>query len=156
MNDHKFQYSLNGTFSVCELEVKFKRRKYPTVHITSSMDVWNFLRPLLSELPRERLVVLSMSPNNDILGLEYVSMGTSTSSTASPREAFKAPMLTNASAVIVAHNHPSGNVVPSKDDKQVCINFARAAKVLDMQMLDFVILSKLSYTSYADTPEKFE
>jgi len=145
------QLVLNGSFRVQELEVKFKpNRKRSPVDIFSPDDVHKFLAPLIGNEPREKLIVLSISPGNGVVGMEVVAQGTSDSAPASPREVFKAAMLTNADSVIIAHNHPSGNVEPSQTDRALFLRLKQAAEILDIRLLDFLVLSKDKYYSFAN------
>jgi|GEM_PF-1518858 len=142
------QFDINGSFRVQELEVKFKpHRKLPLVQLSSPQAVHEFLKPIMADEPRERLVVLSLSPTNGVLGMETVSVGTSNASLVSPREVFKAPLITNASSIIVAHNHPSGSVEPSKKDLFVLETLRQACALLDIELIDFLIIAPRSYYS---------
>lgn len=144
------QFGLNGSFRVQELEVKFKpNRNRSPVDIFSPDDVHKFLAPLIANEPREKLIVLSIAPGNGVVGMEVVSQGTSDTALASPREVFKAVMLTNADSVIIAHNHPSGRVEPSETDRALFLRLKQAAEILDIRLLDFVVLSKDKYYSFA-------
>jgi len=143
------QLGLNGSFRVQELEVKFKpNRKRSPVDIFSPDDVHKFLAPLIANEPREKLIVLSIAPGNGVVGMEVVSQGTSDTALASPREVFKAVILTNADAVIIAHNHPSGKVEPSEADRKIFLSLKQAAEILDIRLLDFVVLSKDKFYSF--------
>jgi len=148
------QVALNGSFRVQELEIRFKpNRKRSPVDIFSPDDVHKFLAPLIANEPREKLIVLSIAPGNGVVGMEIVSQGTSDSSPASPREVFKAAMLTNAESVIIVHNHPSGKVEPSQADRALFLQLKQAAEILDIRLLDFVVLSKDKFYSFAQEGE---
>lgn len=142
------QLDLNHSFKVQELEVKFKPHRKPTLtRLTSPQAVHEFLKPIIADEPRERLVVLSLASDNGVLGMETVSVGTNSASMVSPREVFKAPLLTNATAILVAHNHPSGTVEPSKQDLLVLECLLKAAKLLDIEIIDFMIIAPHAYYS---------
>jgi len=144
------QLGLNGSFRVQELEVKFKpNRKRSPVDIFSPDDVHKFLAPLIANEPREKFIVLSIAPCNGVVGMEVVSQGTSDTALVSPREVFKAVMLTNADSVVIAHNHPSGRVEPSKADREIFLRLKQAAEILDIRLLDFVVVSKDKFYSFA-------
>lgn len=149
-----FQFDINGSFKVQELEVKFKpSRKRPPVEVFSSKDVFKFLAPIYANEPREKLIVLSLAPTNGVMGMEVVAQGTSDSAPVSPREVFKAALLTNCSSIIVAHNHPSGKVDPSENDKLVFECLWKAALILQITLLDFIIIGRTTYHSFADSGE---
>jgi len=147
------QLGLNGSFRVQELEVKFKpNRKRAPVDIYCPSEVHKFLVPYISAQPREKFIVLTLA-GNGVVGMEVVSQGTSDTTLVSPKEVFKAALLTNANAIIVAHNHPSGQVEPSQNDKVVCRSLKQAAEILDVRLLDFLVLAKDKYYSFVQEGE---
>ena len=130
-----------NSWKVQEIEVKFKpSRSKPNINISSDGDIYKFLCPLIKNETRELLMVLSMNING-VVGFEIVAEGTSMGAEASPREIFKAPLLCNAESIIIAHNHPSGNVSPSEQDIEVCRKMVLAGKILDILVVDFIILT---------------
>jgi DNA repair protein RadC len=83
--------------------------------------------------------------------MEMISKGTLNSSLVHPREVFKGALLANAHALILAHNHPSGNVEPSSADRQVTDILVKAGNILDVKILDHVIIgSKEGYYSFRE------
>ena len=78
-----------------------------------------------------------------ILGITEISRGTLTASLVHPREVFKAAILANAAAIIVAHNHPSGDVTPSSEDDKVTKRLREAGKVMGIRVLDHVIVGPM-------------
>ena len=95
----------------------------------------------LSEYDREVFCVINLRNDKSVINMNIVSMGTIDSSLASPREVFKSSILSNAAAIILLHNHPSGNVIPSKDDIDVTHRMQECGKLLDIQVLDHIIVS---------------
>jgi DNA repair protein RadC len=105
----------------------------------------------LHEKATEEFYSIYLSTKNDVLGVEMISRGTLTASLVHPREVFKGALLANAYALILAHNHPSGNVEPSNADKQVTAILTKAGNILDVKILDHVIIgSKEAYYSFRD------
>lgn len=150
------QLELNGSFRVQEVEVKFKRqRSKAQVSLMSSADVANYLRPYMANEPRERLVGLYLNQANDVIAMETISIGTLDYATADPREIFKTAFLTNASAIILAHNHPSGHTEPSIADKEFTMQILEAAQLLRFQLLDSLIIGRDSHYSFADSNKPF-
>jgi DNA repair protein RadC len=142
------------TFKVQELEVRFKPGRKPTalVQVQSPEDLYKFLKPLIADQPREQLLCLSITAAG-VVGLEVVSKGTSNYAIASPSEILKAPIITNASDFIVAHNHPSGHTEPSREDRELAKLLKDAAKIMGMSMLDFIILTSQTFYSFARNGE---
>lgn len=88
----------------------------------------------------ECLYVLSLNTKNRIVGVTLASKGTLNASLIHPREVFRAAILNNSHAVILVHNHPSGDVEPSNADKQVTKVIADAGKIIGIELLDHVIM----------------
>jgi len=144
--------TLDGSFKCRELQVRFKPTRYQApAQITSPQNVHAFLQPIVSNLPREQLFSLALNPRNDLIGFEVVSQGTADSAYALPAEVFKAVLLTNAVAFILAHNHPSGCCDPSAEDRNTAKKFAQAAQLLGLKMLDFIVVTGETYYSFAQS-----
>lgn len=94
----------------------------------------------LHEKAQEEFYSLYLNTKNKIVGFEMVSKGTLNSSLVHPREVFKGALLANAHAIILAHNHPSGEVDPSHADKSVTEILVKAGQLLNVEVLDHVIL----------------
>jgi DNA repair protein RadC len=94
----------------------------------------------LQHADREHFVSLMLDVKNQVIGIHTVSVGSLFVAIVSPREVFKAAILANAAAIIVAHNHPSGDVTPSPEDIQVTKTLKEAGKLLDIEVLDHLIL----------------
>jgi DNA repair protein RadC len=146
------QVSLQGSFKVKELQVRFKATRYQSpAKITAPEHVHQLLLPVIKGQPRELLFSIALDPSNSLIGFEVVSQGTSDASLATPRELMKAIILTNANAFIVAHNHPSGNLEASQEDRNVAKRIAHAAQILDLKFLDFLILTNEGFYSFAQS-----
>jgi DNA repair protein RadC len=89
---------------------------------------------------REHMVCFHLDTKNRPVSRETVSIGTLDQAILSPREVFKAALLSNARSVILAHNHPSGETAPSPEDDSVTERLARAGRLLDIPLLDHVIV----------------
>ena len=111
----------------------------PTV--TRPKDVPAALRQLIGTKDREHFVVLHLNGKHRVISTEVVSVGTLTTSLVHPREVFKGALLANAAAIICAHNHPSGDVTPSVEDRSVCTRLKEAGQLLGVQLLDFLVVS---------------
>jgi DNA repair protein RadC len=89
---------------------------------------------------QESFWVILLDRKNHALGCVMVSLGTLSNTLVHPREVFKPAILASASAIIVAHNHPSGDPAPSAPDIQVTRQLREAAKILDIMLIDHVII----------------
>lgn len=100
-----------------------------------------YLETAYAENPlQEALYVIMLNRKNRPLGRIMITLGTLTSSLAHPREVFRPAVLAGAAAIIVSHNHPSGDPAPSAADVSVTRSLRDAAKVMDIELLDHVIV----------------
>jgi DNA repair protein RadC len=117
----------------------------------SSKDVAQLLRAYLQGVDREYFVVLFVDQKNRLTGIHTVSMGSLTGSIVHPREVFKAAILAQAAAIICGHNHPSGDLQPSREDRAMTTRLYQAGKLLGIQVLDHIIIgSEGKHFSFAD------
>lgn len=122
---------------------------------TDSRSAADILRPLFDSLDREQFIVLCLDAKTQPIGVNIVSIGTLTLSIVHPREVFKSAILLNAAGIIVAHNHPSGDITPSKEDDTLTARLKQASDIMGIRFLDHLVLGetpngKPLHFSYAD------
>ena len=120
----------------------------PAIH--NSDDVVAILRDELLHADREKLISLMLNTKNVVIGIDVVSVGSLSASIAHPREIFKSAILKNAAAIILVHNHPSGDPSPSGDDIHLTERISKAGEILGIKLLDHVILGELGSYSFAN------
>lgn len=125
-------------------------RPLDKVHVRCPQDVAEFLMPRLRYATREQFLVILLNSKNLIMGTEVVSEGTLTNSVVHPREVFRLPILQHAAAICVAHNHPSGDPSPSREDKELTSVLYRAGHTLRIPLLDHVIIGDGAYYSFQE------
>ena len=108
--------------------------------ISSAEDVDGLLRGRIANLDRENFVAVLLNTKNEVLEFPTISVGTLSSSLVHPREVFKPAIRASAAGVILAHNHPSGRVGPSYEDREVTRRLREAAEIIGIEVLDHVIL----------------
>ena len=121
--------------------------------ITSSSDAADVLRSKWNKgriQYVEEFKVILMNRANRVLGLHNVAIGGLTGCVADLKVIFAAALKANASSIILAHSHPSGNLQPSEADKSITLKMKEAGKFLDLPVLDHIILTKDGYFSFAD------
>ncbi len=118
--------------------------------ISSPDDIYKVLK-FLSESDRERFVGVYLDAKNRINCLDEISKGTLTASLVHPREVYKAAILTNAASVIIAHNHPSGDPRPSREDIELTERLIDAGKMIGIELLDHVIVGNGNFESLRET-----
>src|SRR5262245_18472680 len=120
--------------------------------IRSAVDASTLLHTYLADVDREHFVTILLNQKNRVVGVNTVSIGSLTASVVHPREVFKPAILSNAAAIILAHNHPSGAPQPSQEDRVLTVRLVAAGKLLGISVLDHVIIGDgtSAYFSFAD------
>lgn len=118
--------------------------------IRSSSDGHLFFSPLLKDKLFEEFWVLLLNRRNQIIKPIRISEGGVSGTLADPKKIFRAALSYTASALILCHNHPSGNRNPSKADIALTKRIASSAQELDIQLLDHLIIAGGTYYSFAD------
>ncbi|UPK67984.1 JAB domain-containing protein [Chitinophaga filiformis] len=99
---------------------------------------------------QETCRVMLLSHSHRILGIYDSTIGNGASCIIDIRHIFATALLANAAAIIVAHNHPSGNLKPSRADEAICNKLIKAGRYLDIAVLDFIIITRGKFLSFAD------
>ena len=120
--------------------------------IRSSANASTILQNYLADVDREHFVVLLLDQKNKVIGINTVSIGSLTASIVHPRETFKIAILANCASILIAHNHPSGNCQPSREDRALTQRLVEAGKLLGIAILDHIIIGDgtSAYFSFAD------
>jgi DNA repair protein RadC len=121
--------------------------------ITNSRDAYEILRDLFSADTislQEQFIILYLNRANRVIGSYQLSKGGITGTIADVRLILSVALKTLATGLILAHNHPSGNLKPSEADKQITNKIRQAAKLLDIELLDHIIISSEGYYSFMD------
>ena len=120
------------------------------IKINNESDAYELVKDELAGSDREMLLSVMLTIKNDLIGVETVSIGSITASTTTPRDVFKSAILANAVAIIVCHNHPSGELVPSDEDIKITKQLIAAGELLGIKVLDHLIVSNQGYKSLRD------
>ena len=108
--------------------------------VHDSMDVARLMHEKLADCDREIFCILNLTTDGKVINMNVVSMGTLNAAIISPREVFKSSILSNAASIIAVHNHPSGNIFPSKHDKYTTQRLREAGELLDIELVDHIIV----------------
>ena len=114
--------------------------------IMSPKDAWNRMEDL-RDSKKEHFVVFYLDTRNQIIKREIISIGTLNASLIHPREVFEPAIRYSTAQIIIAHNHPSGITDPSEEDVDISRRLIEAGKILGIDILDHVIVSKAGYKS---------
>lgn len=119
-----------------------KRRLEQKNYLRSSREVGEYLQHSMRDLPHEVLKVIHLDASHAIINCETAATGTITASTVYPRELIKRALHHNAAAMIIAHNHPSGSLTPSRDDIHLTGALYMACAMMHIQLLDHLIVGE--------------
>lgn len=119
--------------------------------LTSSQVIYNRLKFRIGNLDHEEIWLLLLNRRNQVIREVCLSQGTATASIFDVKAAIKHAILENAEALILAHNHPSGNLLPSEPDNRITRDLKQAATYMNIKMLDHVIVTADGYFSYHDS-----
>ena len=137
--------------AVCEL---WKRRSIDErperARILSSKALFDYFHPLLCDSSVEHCYVLLLSSMNKVIDHVLIGTGGLTATVVDVRLIIREALLKRATAIAVCHNHPSGNLKPSREDDTLTANLAGACKVMNIRMLDHIIITDKAYYSYND------
>ena len=118
--------------------------------ITSPEDGVALLMPRLRYESKEHFLVVLLNSKNKVLDIEQISEGSLNSSVVHPREVFAPAVLHHAAAILTAHNHPSGDPTPSKEDKDLTNTLVQAGKYMGIPVLDHIIIGDAKYFSFKE------
>jgi DNA repair protein RadC len=120
------------------------------IFIKSSKDIYHYLAPYLSDLPHEEFWIILLNRANKIIAHKKLSEGGVTGTVVDLRILFKHAIEHLACSVVLCHNHPSGNINPSEQDKVLTKKIYESGKLMEVQLLDHVIFTDKDYYSFAD------
>lgn len=135
--------------------IELGRRVYRNIEdekitIRSPRDVANYLIEELRYLKKEHFIAVLLDTKNKVIAKETISIGTLNSSIVHPREVFKPAIKKSVSAIIVVHNHPSGDPTPSREDIEVTKRLIKAGEIVGIDLLDHIIIGGSDFFSLKD------
>ncbi len=138
---------------IAALELGRRRKESEFVRkpkITSSADAYEQIKPYLLDLAHEEFWILLLNRANEVIRPMQISSGGVSGTVADPKMIFKVAVEYLASAIVLVHNHPSGNRTPSQADRDLTQKLKEAGKLLDIPVLDHLIFTETTYLSFAD------
>lgn len=135
----------------CALDARVFRPGAPDgrAQVTTPEEAARLVRPLLLGRDREHCLLVSLDVKHRLLGVATVSVGSVDHTFMGPREVFREALLAGASAIFLAHNHPSGDATPSADDRQVTRRLAQAGSCVGVELLDHLVVGDPDWVSLA-------
>jgi DNA repair protein RadC len=142
------------THNAYHLELHFKRPIHSDMtHITEAKEANIFIREIIDTgllNHKEFFWMIPLTNANRILGIKEISSGKTHSTTISFKEIAQTALLSNARACLLIHNHPSGNINPSKNDIEVTKRVQKTLNLIDVEILDHLIITQEGYYSFVD------
>lgn len=123
----------------------YQKNKY---YIKNTKEAYYYLKSKLSHLEQEHFIAIFLSSNNQVITDKIISIGSSTSTIANSKDVIKWAIKASSYAIIIAHNHPSGFVQPSKQDFDFTLELQSACKIVDIKFVDHIIIGKNNYFSF--------
>ena len=133
-----------------EMKIRYKTHKYQIHKVDSPTAVIEISHKILKNQTQEIFIVFCLDSQNQVVGYYICTIGTVNESIVHPREVFKAAILSNATAIILVHNHPSGSLNPSREDEYTCERLKEAGKIVGIPVLDFLIIAGKGYYSFKE------
>jgi DNA repair protein RadC len=132
-----------------------KLKKAQKIQIQCSNSVAQILRPILNkqqpfDRDKEHFWVLGLTTSNHIKYIDLVSIGSIKGTVVEPREIFRNAIHKAVTSIVIAHNHPSGNLKPSKSDIDITLKLREAGKIIEIKVLDHIIISNKGHYSFED------
>ena len=123
-------------------ELKIHDAEEKPLKFSGPEDVYQFLVSLgIRDRERETLTVLLLNRRKELMGYETVSLGTADAAIVHPREVYRAAVSAGADCIIIAHNHPSGDPRPSREDSAVTLKLQEAGEILGIPLQDHIIIA---------------
>lgn len=134
--------------ALCELSLRLTTNIEESVQlINKPLDVYEVLRNDLYAKKKEHLYLLSLDTRRRVIGKDIISIGTLDESLIHPREVYRPAIVRNAYCVVLAHNHPSNNCDPSKEDIEITQKIFDAGKILGIRLLDHIVITDNDFCS---------
>lgn len=147
---------LDAEFKVREIELTFTGERYFFGNVRSSYDAFQFIRDIILKgiEVQEHFIALYLNQANKIIGYYHHSTGTINSTPVDIEIVAAVALKTLAKAVVISHNHPSGNLTPSEADKILTKRMKEALRLFDIALLDHIIVTDEGHFSFADTGDR--
>lgn len=121
------------------------------VKLITSQHVFNHFSPLLRHLKKEVFKIILLDQKNNVIRDVNISEGSLTATVVHPREVFNPAIRDSAASVIFLHNHPSGDPIPSQEDREMTQRLVAAGELMGIQVLDHLVIGDNAYFSFADS-----
>lgn len=118
--------------------------------VACARDVHRVAKALIADEVQEVIVTFFLNQKNRVIGYQEVAKGALNACSVAPADIFRGAIMAGATAIIVAHNHPSGEPTPSDEDRRLTTRIVRAGELLGVRVLDHVVVAEEGYFSFCD------
>jgi len=132
------------------LKISLKEKIPKKITLGSPKEVVDYLREKIGKEKKEYFLILSLDARSNLINIKTISIGSLDANIVHPREVFKKAIECSAASVILVHNHPSGDPEPSEDDLETTKQLTEAGKILGIEVVDHIIITKNNYFSFKD------
>lgn len=122
----------------------------PQPAASTPQDMAKYIMPRLQLAKKEKFIVVLLNSHNNVIGSRVISTGTLNNVLVHPREIFAPAIINSAAAIAIAHNHPSGDVTPSKNDIELTHILINAGKIIGIPVVDHIIIGRGCYFSFVE------
>lgn len=133
--------------AVCELYRRYRALNISRYKISKPEDIAELVIDDLSNFMQEVLILITLDSKNKVISKKEIFKGSLNSSLVHPREIFKEAVKDSAASIIICHNHPSGDLTPSKEDINVTLRIRECGKLMGIELLDHIIVGSFKYIS---------
>ena len=134
--------------AACELGRRRQSENVERLRINSANNIYSYLHPQMQDLDVEQAWVLLMNQNYKLIKAERLSVGGISETSIDVRLVIKLAVINNATVIAIAHNHPSNNPKPSREDDRITERVKKACDIMRIYLLDHVIVTDGQYYSY--------
>lgn len=121
--------------------------KTKEVRLLRPIDVANFMIPYFAGRKQEEVIIITLTTRSNVIDRHSVFKGTLTSAIVHPRDIFRIAILDNAAKIIMVHNHPGEDIVPSEEDRKTAKRIYDAGELMGIELIDFIIIGGTLYSS---------
>ena len=124
-------------------------KENPITRVSSPKDIYGTIRKY-GKKKQEHFIVICLNGAHQVIKVKVITIGVLNRCLVHPREVFRPAIINNSASIIIAHNHPSGNIEPSKEDDQITKTLKEAGTILGIAVLDHLIVSETKFYSYLE------
>ena len=154
MKTNTEQPNVTKSQNLAEVQLTYSTNVKPSqrTQVKTSLDTYNILKEVWSNdiEHRESFIIIMLNRANKVLGWAKISTGGVSGTVCDPKIIFQFALNANATAIILSHNHPSGNFQPSQEDKRLTETIKQGGQILDITLIDHVIMTSEAYYSFSD------